>query len=68
VRRPARVPKDRSGEACFRWRGGDASRLEGLTGGVSALALIMLSAAVPRNSAELLAFAATFALLAMVGW
>ena len=75
--RSALVPKDRPGETYFRWRGGDVSRLEGLTDGVFALALtlILLSMEVPREAALVVglleripAFAATFAILGMTWW
>jgi len=68
---------DTSGEAFFRWRGGDVSRLEGLTDAVIALALtlVMLSLQIPRTGDELFtmlrqlpAFAVTFAVLAMIWW
>lgn len=71
------LPKDRPGEPFFRWRGGDVSRLEGLTDGVFALAftLVLLSTEIPRTSTGVLAllrqfpsFAATFAILAMLWW
>ncbi len=64
----------RQGESLFRWRGGDASRLESLSDAVYALALALLvvSLEVPHNFAEmkqaflhLPAFAASFALLVM---
>lgn len=60
------------GETYFRWRGGDVSRLEGLSDAVFALALalLILSAEVPSSWAELVAvfesvpaFAACFAML-----
>lgn len=63
------------GERHFRWRGGDVSRLEGLTDGVFALALTLLIVAseVPASYTELLttfrqlpAFAACFAMFALL--
>jgi uncharacterized membrane protein len=63
------------GERYFRWRGGDVSRIEGLTDGVFALAmtLLILSTEVPRNWEELQellrgipAFAACFALFVLL--
>jgi uncharacterized membrane protein len=63
------------GERHFRWRGGDVSRLEGLTDSVFALAmaLLILSTEVPRSYDELKsllqgipAFAACFALFVLL--
>lgn len=63
------------GERYFRWRGGDVSRLEGLSDGVFALAitLLVLSTEVPRSYDEFLetvrgipAFAACFALFVLL--
>lgn len=64
--------KNAQGERDFRWRGGDVSRVEGLTDAVFALSLtlIVVSLSVPSTFAELLedfkqlpVFAATFAIL-----
>lgn len=63
------------GERHFRWRGGDVSRLEGLTDSVFALAmtLLVLSSQVPKTHHELVgmleglpAFAACFALFVLL--
>lgn len=63
------------GERYFRWRGGDVSRIEGLTDSVFALAftLLILSTEVPKNYAEfrtllegMPAFAACFALYVLL--
>jgi uncharacterized membrane protein len=71
LRRPF-FARDAQGERDFRWRGGDVSRLEGLTDAVFALSLtlIVVSLRVPSTFAELLedfrqlpVFAATFAIL-----
>ena len=71
------IPGEGPGEALFRWRGGDVSRLEGLTDAVIALALtlVMLSSEIPHDSGELLrlmgqfpAFLATFSILTMIWW
>lgn len=65
----------KNGETYFRWRGGDVSRLEGLTDAVIALSLTLLivSVEVPRTFDELTAafvqlpvFAACFAVLYMI--
>ena len=61
-------------DPCFRWRGGDVSRLEGLSDGVFAFALTLLvvSLSVPQNFYEVWltirdfpAFAMSFAVLIM---
>ena len=63
------------GERYFRWRGGDVSRIEGLTDGVLALAmtLLIVSLEVPKDFGtmvesfkQLPAFAVCFTLLVML--
>lgn len=67
--------RDFGARADFRWRGGEISRLEGLTDGIFAIAitLIVVSLDVPRTFAELvqamkgfLAFGVCFALLMQI--
>lgn len=65
------------GERHFRWRGGDVSRIEGMTDSVFALAitLLVLSTEVPSTNVEFLAmleglpaFATCFALFVLLWW
>lgn len=73
--RSALIAKAQSGEPHFRWRGGDVSRLEGLTDAVFALSLTLLivTLEVPQTYAELRAafvqlpvFLCCFAVLYMI--
>ena len=68
------VPRKLLGEKYFRWRGGDVSRIEGLSDAVFALAMTMLviSVEVPRSFTEMKAdftqlpsFAISFAILVL---
>ncbi len=69
------IPEFLRGESDFRWRGGDVSRVEGLSDGVFgfAMTLLVVSLEVPRSYGDLIevfwqfpAFAACFALLMMI--
>ncbi|MCA9322120.1 MAG: DUF1211 domain-containing protein [Planctomycetes bacterium] len=53
--RRTRLERAQTGERYFRWRGGDVSRLEGLTDGVFALSLTLLvvTLEVPKTFAEM---------------
>ena len=58
------------GEAMFRWRGGDVSRIEGLSDGVFALALALLivASSVPRTFSELSRSVREFPVFALCFW
>lgn len=65
--KPDLLPRGLRGAAHFRWRGGDVSRIEGLSDGVFALSLTLLVVAleVPRTSGQLIALVWQFPAFAL---